>query len=445
VSAELTAIVGATLIDGTGRDPVPDSVVLIDGDRISAAGPGTQVPVPDGARRVDAAGAHLIPGLMDANVHLVAAIFPDYILQFEGRYEELALEAAQVCLAAGFTTVFDTWGPTAPLVAVRERINRGEVPGARMFVAGNIIGFGGPFSSDFFAADDLIADETRARINEQWERGVGADLMWLTADGVRERVREYVETSGVDFLKYAASGHAVGEMHFITFSAEAQRAIVEEGHRAGMTVQAHTTSVESLRMEIEAGADILQHGNLTGQASIPEPLLDIIVERQLPVAALYYTAAYIAWARENKVSSTYNEHLDHNNRRLIETGANLLLTTDGFAWGRAIRHPKLAKYSDGPDFGINLGDAHVVWLKAVLEQGMSPMDALVAATRNPAVAYGHPDLGTLEPGKIADLVLLDADPLADPENYLRIRAVWKDGAEVDRDALPDPRVLTEPA
>jgi imidazolonepropionase-like amidohydrolase len=382
---------------------------------------------------------------MDANVHLIFPT-PDLALEFEGRYEELIEEAAQVTLRSGVTTVFDTWGPLAALTAVRDRINRGATVGSRMFVAGNIIGYAGLFSADFFPTGDLFGPDVVRRINDQWEQGVGADLLWLGEREVRQRVRDYVERSGVDFIKYGASGHR--EFQFITFSAEVQRAIVEEGHRAGLTVQAHSTSPESLRMEIEAGADLLQHGDITGPEPIPAETLKTIVDRALPVAALVCTKRYMTWVAAHgheAMRGVHNAVQDDNDQRLIDGGARLLLTTDGYVCGRRVLdHPLRAIWTGAPDIPVDLGESHFLWLRAVVERGMAPMDALLAATRNVARAYGQSaDLGTLEPGKRADLVILDADPLADPENYRRIAQVLKDGIPVDRDALPARRVVTD--
>jgi imidazolonepropionase-like amidohydrolase len=448
-TGELTAVVGGTVIDGTGRDPVDDAVVLIADGRVQSVIPAdaTSAPtVPESARRIDATGRHVIPGLMDANVHL-SYMYPDVILEYEGRYDEIVEEAAQVALRSGVTTVFDTYGHLDALVAVRDRINRGEVAGSRIYVAGNIIGLDGPFSRDFFAPGNLLGPDTLGRLNPQWEQGVGADLMWLTTDGVRRRVRDYIERSDIDFVKYAASGHA-GLRQFITFSERTQRAIVEEAHRAGLLVQAHTTTVESLRMEIEAGADLLQHGNFTGLEPIPEAILDIIVERRLPVAAIFHTKRYRAWIQEQRnelLKVVFGSVQNDNDQRLIDAGARLLLTTDGMVVGpRMARHPGFFLH-DAVDMPLELGEAHVLWLESAVERGMAPMDALVAATRGVAEGYGRADdLGTLEPGKRADLVILDGDPLADVQNYGKVAEVVKDGVLIDRAALPRRRILTAP-
>jgi imidazolonepropionase-like amidohydrolase len=317
-----------------------------------------------------------------------------------------------------------------------------------MYVAGNIIGLGGPLSADFSPTGDTFADATVARINERWEQGVGGSLAWRTPEQVRALVRAYIESSGIDFVKYAGSAHV--DMQFIVFSADAQRAIVEEGHRAGLRVQAHTTSVESLRMEIAAGADLLQHGDVTGLEPMPDETLAEIVERQIPVAAMVSTERHLAWNEKHGTEPlrTIRRVMDGNDRRLIERGARLLLTTDALAVGSRVGdHPRMRSQfgSDVPDLPQLLGEAHFLWLEAVVERGMDPMAALLAGTRNIAEAYGREaDLGTLEPGKVADLVVLDGNPLDDVRNYRRIAEVVKGGVVVDRSALPHRRILTDP-
>jgi len=442
--ADPVAIVGGTLLDGNGGPPVEDAVVVIRGERIEAVG-GPATPVPEGARRVDATGRYIIPGLMDANVHLFFACTPDDLLRLDDRYEDVVAEAAQVALRSGLTTVFDTWGPRQALLAVRDKIRAGRLEGSRMFVAGNIIGLGGPTSDDFFKVARTVLPKREAdRIDERWEQGVGADLLWLTPDEVRERIRRYIDSGSQDFLKYAASGHT--EMQFITFSAEAQRAIVEEGHRAGMTVQAHTTSPESLRMEIEAGCDLLQHGDITGPVPMPEATLRTIVDRKIPCASLLTTRRYLAWteAHGSDPMKTFYRVAHANDRRLVEAGAVVLLTTDAGVWRPdAADHPLIGTSAGADDSPVALGEAHFRWLVAASELGMSPMESLLSATSHIARAYHvDKDLGTLEAGKLADLVILDKDPLASPEHYRNIHLVMQGGRVVDRDSLPSTRVLT---
>ncbi len=441
-----TAIVGGTVIDGTGASPIHDAVVLVADDRVRSVSRAADAVVPEGARIIDAAGRYVIPGLIDANAHL-STWMPDVLLKHEGDYATLVEEAAQVTLRSGLTTLFDTHGHLESLISVRDRIDQGDAVGSRILAAGNIIGLDGPFSADYFTAGGLLGLDTMKRINAQFENGIGSDLLRLTPDGVRRRVRDYIERSGIDFVKYASSGHG-RQRHLIAFSELTQRAIVEEAHRAGMTAQAHSTTVESLRIAIEAGADLLQHGNLTSDEAMPDETLQAIVDRSLPVAALVYTDAQHAWVRENGSewirTFIINETTDQNNRRLIEAGARLLLTTDGFALGQhVVNHPLMAGLLACAPPVYVLGESHFVWLEAVVERGMAPMDALQAATRNVAEAYGHAaDFGTLEPGKRADLLILDADPLADVHNYRRIAEVMKDGTLVDRAALPTRRILS---
>lgn len=443
----LKAIVGATVIDGTGRPPLRDSVVLIEGRRIKSLTPAPAAVLPEQAEVISAHDAFIIPGLMDANVHLASPI-PEVVLRHEGRYEALIEEAAQVTLRSGVTTVFDTWGPLAALVSTRDRINRGAAAGSRMFVAGNIIGFDGPFSPDFFPPAGLLGADTVARINSHWEQEVGSGLLWLTPDGVRHRVREYIERSNIDLVKYAASGHGGSFSAFIAFSELAQRAIAEEARRAGLTVQTHSTTVESLRIAVSAEVDILQHGEQTGPEPMPQATLQTIVERKLPVSAILSTERHLAWVHkhgsERMRKHVYSAARDENSRRLIAAGARLLLATDGLVAGPGLaKHPLVAPLVVGDDSPNVLGESHFRWLEAAIERGMAAMEALLSATRYIAEAYGvAADLGTLEPGKQADLVILDADPLADVRNYRRIAKVMKGGVLVDRGALPGNRILT---
>ncbi len=441
------AIVGATVLNGTGSEPLEGGVIRYRDGRIEAVGPAEEVELPADVPVTDAHGKFVIPGLLDANVHLFPHI-PDYVLLHRGSYEELIIEGAQLALSGGVTTVFDTWGPVDALIAARDSIGRGDVVGSRMFVAGNIIGFPGPLAAEHAQHGNLLGGETLAAINADWEKGTGPDTWWLTPEHVADRLRAYIEQLDVDFIKYAASAHDTPQ---INYSDRAQAAIVDTAHDAGLPVQAHTMSAESLRMAIEAGVDLLTHPNVTGSEPIPSETVEAIVARGLPCSANLWTQRYMDFALAHwstRRRTYYGPHVVENCRRLIEAGAQLVLTTDGWIAGPRMRsHPWFANcvpIERAPDFPYHLGHSHLLWFEAAAEQGMAPMDALVSATLGVAKAYRKDtELGTIEPGKIADLVVLEADPIVDPRNYRRIAHVVKDGRPVDLAALPQQRLASD--
>jgi imidazolonepropionase-like amidohydrolase len=445
--AQTLAITGATIIDGTGRDPVPDGVVLISDGRIRSIGASRDVSIPRAARKIDARGKFIVPGLMDANIHLNHIVRLETLIRFEDRYNEIALEAAQVALKNGLTTVFDTCGQRTTLIDARDRINAGKVPGSRIYLAGYIIGFSGPVGPDFRdpAALAFVSKAFVNRVNAAYEEGIGPELLWMSPEQVRPIVREYAHR-GVDFLKYGSSGHGAWpdiRLQYIAFSTRVQHVIVEEGHNAGITVQAHTTSPESLDMAIEAGADIITHGDVSGLISeVPEETLRKLVQRHIPVSVIPVTRRYLDAELENlaknppKAGHTWPEFQKLariNQTHMIKAGVTLLLSTDG-----GLANPALVAESSHPPIDpMYIGEGHFNALVSLEEQGMAPMDILKAATINIARAYKvDGSLGTLEVGKLADLLILTRDPLASARNYRSIETVIKEGRAVDRDALP---------
>lgn len=444
----------ATVIDGVAPQPLEGRSILIDEGRIKALGQRDELGAARESMVVDARGKFVIPGLMNANVHLFGDVRLETLVRHMGNYEAIILESAQVALKQGLTTVFDTWGPRRFLMAARDRINAGTATGSRIYCAGNIIGFDGPFSPDFHAkATDVASGALANRVNAIWVENVGRHLMWLTPEQVAREVRTYIG-KGIDFVKYGSNEH-FGNSHgaFLAFSERVQAAMVAEAHRAGITAQAHTMSAEGLRMAVEAGCDLAQHANHTGPVAIPQETLELIARRNVGVVLFPQMQARLDWLTSNESYRGPNEWqtADTNARNLIRCGARLLLGNDGLIYGEdALNDPQLSKIirtqgTPGEDNLFDLATGHFVWLQAMEEKGCPPMEALKAATHNIAVAYGKDEeLGTLQPGKVADLLVLNRNPLEAAANYRSIHMVIKDGKIVDREGLPDHPVLTKP-
>lgn len=443
-------IAGATILDGVAERPIEGCSLWIEEGRIQAIARPAELRVPAAAQVIDARGKYAIPGLMDANVHLIGDVRVETLVRHEDRFADIIAEAAQIALKNGLTTVFDTWGPRAPLMAVRDEINGGKRSGSRIFCAGNIVGLDGPYSRDFivkaleYASGDLVE-----HINWVWAENVGPHLTWMTPEQVVAEVRAYIER-GIDFLKYASSEHRIDSSAFLAFSPRVQRAIVEETHRAGLTAQAHASSVEALRISSEVGCDLIQHANITGPTLVPPDTFELLAERRTACTVFPFTKRRFDWIMQHADPLAHNRYctVDENVANFVKTRVKLLLATDAWVMGAGTASDPLFKNhwgAAGEDNLAELGQGHFHWLEAMEQKGLPAMEGLRAATRNIAAAYRKDeDLGTLQPGKIADILLLDRNPLESAANYRSIHEVIKEGAIVDRAALPIHPIHTRP-
>ncbi len=466
------AIVGGTVIDGNGGSPLADASVVIAGGRITAIGPRSSVRIPQGAAIIDAAGKYVVPGFIDTNVHLslYGGVKERYetLVRYHARQNEIVLEAAQIDLKHGITTVRDSYGMLIPLTRVRDAIARGEAVGSRILAAGNIVGWGGPYSITFSLIPEKDLTLFQEQVNDDITQGAGETLMDMTPAELRNAIGAYLD-KGPDFIKYGGTSH-FSEPTFIGFSAEAQRILVDEAHKRGRAAETHATTIEGLRVALQSGIDNIQHPELLTPREIPEDLVHMIVEKNATCSMLVGTITGDAWrkhlkAREDaekkfqeadKKGSTHAktsaeerrratdaeaglEMRRHNAQKLIQDGCRTTVGTDSY-WAAA---PELSREPkpENQDHGIGT----IIAIEGLVELGMSPSQALVAATKNGAiVSRRQNDLGTLEVGKIADILILDADPLADIHNIRKLRSVMKEGRIIDTSRLPEKRVLSWP-
>lgn len=272
------AITNVTVIDGTGAAAKPGQTVVIEEGKIRTIGRDRSVDTPDGALVVDGTGKYIVPGFIDSNVH--ASVYGnskrrETALKYGSRNQELALEFVQLQLKHGVTTVRDSYGDLLSLIAVRDRIASGDAVGPRMLVAGNIVGWGGPFSLTF----SLMAESDLTLFQEQWNdriaQGAGEELMDMGPEELRVAMNAYLD-KGPNFIKYGGTSH-FRVPSLIGFSPRTQKVIVEETHKRGLIAETHATSPESLRLAVEAGIDLIQHPEILSD-DYPQDLIEMIVD-----------------------------------------------------------------------------------------------------------------------------------------------------------------------
>jgi imidazolonepropionase-like amidohydrolase len=469
--APVVALTGATIIDGNGGRPIADGVLVFSGSRIAAIGPRASVQVPSGAAIVDARGRWIVPGFIDTNVHL--SLYGgqndryETMVRYQPREPEIVLEAAQIDLGHGITTVRDSYGALVPLTQVRDQIERGEKIGSRILAAGNILGWSGPYS---FSFSRVTAPLTlfQEQMNDYIAQGGGEELMAMPPDELRRAIGAYID-KGPDFIKYGATSH-FAEPTYIGFSAAAQQAIVDESHRRGRFVEVHATTIEGLRIAVAAGIDGIQHPEVLDGREMPEDLVSAIKSRGLIGSMLVSTITGPAWQRHLKTKEEAQKKMKdaekdarglihdkttaerrkedadlgvglevrrRNAQKLVAAGCIVTPGTDSY-WAAA---PELSRTPKQQDQDHGMGT--ILAIEGFVELGMTPAQAIVAATKHGATAArGLKDFGTLEPGKFADLVVLSGDPLADIKNIRKVASVYKGGRLIDRSRLPDVRVLS---
>jgi imidazolonepropionase-like amidohydrolase len=393
-------IVNCTVVDGTDRPAQNDAGIHIEGNRIRSIGPVDDViSEAKDAEVIDLGGAYVTPGLMNMHVHFGLSLpgaaglalanesLPQLTLRMAGN--------ARAALHAGITTVRLVGERGYTDFALRAAIERGEVEGPRIFTAGHSIACTGG-------------------------HGTGSGRA-VEADGPAE-FRKAVRTQikhGADLIKLMLTGGVAGEhegMDTAQLADEELRAVTEVAHQWGRKVTAHAGPAESIRRAIEAGLDGVEHGY-----ALNDEVVALMVERgtwYVPTIVVTRCGEYFdrigvpAWMAERSLSSgpTHWRSL----QRAIEGGVKIALGTDMIP----------AEPFEGTV-------ATVRELEHMADAGMSPGRVLQAATARPAEMLGiEADLGTLEPGKFADVIAVRSDPTDSPSAFRDVQFVMKDGIVV---------------
>jgi len=392
----LKALVRGKLIDGTGGPPIEDAVVVVEGDRIRGVGQADQVSVPPGAEVIDLTGKTVMPGLINCHTHLCLDGSPDPVTALKQRsFTEnvlIAAKHAEAALRAGVTAVRDLGGWEGVDLGLKKAIHDGLIPGPRMLVSGKVLCMTGG-QAHFMGREVDGPDEARKGAREQLK--AGADVIKVMATGG-------VMTPGVD------PGSAQ-----LTF--EELRAAVEEAEKAGKLTATHAQGTAGVKNALRAGIDSIEHGFFLDAEAI-----DMMLEREtffVPTLAAMYEIIEggpefgIPAFMIEKAQRASDAHLD-SFRRAREAGVRIAAGNDG-----------------GTPF--NRADNLASELERMVAAGMSPVEALATAHSAAAELLRLADqIGTLEPGKLADLVVLDADPLADISALRRVHMVIKAGRRI---------------
>jgi len=359
---------GATLIDGAGGPPAPNVNVVIEEDTIASVAAGTRAAeTPRNAQVVDLTGKWLLPGLIDLHIHSYSYDDPQRRrLETEAYTALLAASQLHKHLMAGVTTVRDVGTQRKINISAARAIKAGIIPGPRMFACGQYIAqTGGHGSENPLCAReaDGLAD-IRLAVREQWK-------------------------AGADFIKVMLNGYP----DVLEFTLEELEALVDESHRLGMKVACHASILSAARNAVEAGVDTIEHG-----CQFDEDVVAAMADKGIVMVPTRKVFVGMVERREEL-------HLRPEAVRILEKRAS----THQEAIRLALRAK--VKMGAGTDWSVIFVPDELV---SMVEAGVSPMQAIQAATLVGAETLGIADrVGTVEAGKIADLIVAERDPLKD--------------------------------
>jgi len=407
---QVIALKAARLFDGKSRALIQDGVVLAQGDKITDV--GANVAIPPGAQVIDLGDATLSPGFIDAHTHLTSDFSGNYnerrLKELDLTITELAytyIAHARATIEAGFTTVRDVGSRITnthdfPDVGLRNAINRGLVVGPRMLVATHGIGASGGHFDPFGGFRDMIFGR-----EPDWTDGI-AD----SPDEIRKAVRHEVK-NGADVIKAAVSGGVLSladEVDVPQLTPGEMADLVDESHRLRKKVAVHCHGDQAGREAIEAGVDSIEHGSF-----LKPETLTLMKNKGTFLTPTLLASEYIKGKLgqypanvQGKAMAAYNARSEMF-RNALKIGVKISFGTDAAVFP----HGENAKE-----------------FKLMTDLGMSPIDALKSATANDAELLGvSQKLGTLEKGKLADVIAMPGDPTQDITATERVSFVMKEG------------------
>jgi len=404
-TAQVTVVRAGRLVEPDSGTVLTDQVILVDGGKIQAVGKGLAVPA--GAKVIDLSDKTVLPGFIDCHTHLVDGLTavngePFNVVKKTAAQMVLgAVSNAEKTLLSGFTSVRDVGVYRALTdIALRDAISHGDIVGPRMYVAGAYVTITGGAGAMTGQAPDvqLPWDLHYGEANSPWE--------------VRQKVRMLAH-DGVDHIKVLSTGGVLthGSSPIATeFTLEELQAAVEEAHAFGLRVEAHAHNAQGIKNAIRAGVASVEHATLIDDEGIALAKkngtyldMDLYEEECIQEGGRKGTIP-LDFLEHNRA---VNEKYLQNFRKAVEAGVKMAFGTD----------LGICPYGTGPkQFAF------------MVKYGMTPMHAIQAATSNAADLLGHSDLiGSIKPGKSADMVAVSGDPLKDIKLLENVEFVMKEG------------------
>jgi imidazolonepropionase-like amidohydrolase len=406
-----TLIHNGTLIDGSGGDPIPDAALLIEDNRIVSAGPRATADAPANATMIDAQGGFILPGFIDTHVHfmlegvnLAQMVGTPFSYNF---YQ--AMDRMRRTIAAGITSVRDAGGAD---LGLKKAVEDGLLVGPRMQISIT------PLSITGGHVDGWMPSGQTFDLMPEYP-GMPSPIC-DGVDEVRKKVRE-VMRAGADVIKVCSTGGVLSPTdhpEFTQFTVEELSVMVQEAaYRRGLKVMAHAQGTEGIRNAILAGIHSIEHGMF-----LDDETIGLMLEKGTYLVPTLLAPLAVLEAAE--VSGAMPEYGVRKARATIDAHRESI----------ARAYQAGVKIAMGTDAGVMPHGTNLRELGLMCGIGMSPMEAIVATTQVAADCMGWGDrLGSLTPGKLADVVVAAADPLADIrslENVDNIKLVLKDGEVV---------------